>query len=331
MNEATFTRALDIVLHEHLIRHEAGHAAAALLLGLKVTSVRAGFHTHSELRDANPEDAAGETRFEATNNDHRQMAIAILAGPMAEGKTAYWPPRWPLSLAPLTPDERQVGDHVQALDLDQAGYDELCDEARALTETPVFKRLHRYLVQSLTEPPHTIGAAEAAHLKTIAERASMEHLELKATTTVSTDAGTFEAVISTATIDREQDIVEPAAMVDALHAWTTTGKQIPLAWSHSTAPEDIIGHVDPSSAHEVNGEVVVDGWIDQTTDRGSEAWRLVSPALASASATSSPSHPPARRSGRHASPGRGSERAPTPVPANNDTRVLAWKALDSDL
>ena len=46
----------------------------------------------------------------------------------------------------------------------------------------------------------------------------MEHLLLKAATT-ATDEGIFEAVISTATIDRELDIVEPQAMVDALQKW----------------------------------------------------------------------------------------------------------------
>jgi hypothetical protein len=54
-------------------------------------------------------------------------------------------------------------------------------------------------------------------------------------------------VISTATVDRENEVVEPSAMVDALRAWTFTGKVIPLHWNHSSEPEDIIGNIQPPS------------------------------------------------------------------------------------
>lgn len=101
-----------------------------------------------------------------------------------------------------------------------------------------------------------------------------EHLLLKAAI-VAADKGTFEAVISTEAVDREKDIVRADAMVKALRAWIPTGKLIPLAWSHSSAAEDIIGHVDPTSAKAVNGEVHAAGWIDQSTERGKQAWRLV--------------------------------------------------------
>jgi HK97 family phage prohead protease len=98
---------------------------------------------------------------------------------------------------------------------------------------------------------------------------------LKARTLVDADKGDFEAVISSEDLDREQDVVLAPAMVKALKAWTKVGKSIPLLWSHSPAPEDCVGHVDPESARAVAGQVVVSGWIDQSTTRGKEAWRLV--------------------------------------------------------
>ena len=52
----------------------------------------------------------------------------------------------------------------------------------------------------------------------------MERLTLKAVTTPTTDEGLFEAVISTESVDRENDVVLPDAMVEALHAWTFTGR-----------------------------------------------------------------------------------------------------------
>src|SRR5437868_3047204 len=99
----------------------------------------------------------------------------------------------------------------------------------------------------------------------------MEHLLLKAATT-ATDEGVFEAVISTATVDRDQDIVEPSAMLKALQKWAGIGKLVPLAWAHT---DTVVGHVDPATARVENGEVIAKGFIDQTTERGDESWRLV--------------------------------------------------------
>ena len=101
------------------------------------------------------------------------------------------------------------------------------------------------------------------------------HLMLRAKTLTATDKGDFTAVISTERTDREKDIVSADAMVEALGAWTEIGKLVPLCWAHSVAPGDVIGHVDPATAKNVAGEVVVEGWVDQGTERGREAWRLV--------------------------------------------------------
>jgi hypothetical protein len=101
-----------------------------------------------------------------------------------------------------------------------------------------------------------------------------EHLLLKAAI-VAADKRTFEAIISTEAVDRERDIVSTAGMVEALRASIPLGKLIPLAWSHSSAPEDVIGHIDPASAKAVDGEVHAAGWIDQSIPRGQETWRRV--------------------------------------------------------
>jgi hypothetical protein len=102
----------------------------------------------------------------------------------------------------------------------------------------------------------------------------MDHMILKAAVTTATDQGIFEAVISTESVDRENDVVVAAGMGDALRAWTSTGKLIPLAWNHSSKAEDIVGRVDPASVHEVGGEAVASGQVDQDTDRGRHVWRL---------------------------------------------------------
>ena len=61
----------------------------------------------------------------------------------------------------------------------------------------------------------------------------MEHLLLKAATTAVTDEGTFTAVISTASVDRDKDIIEPAGMVASLSKCAALGKMVPLAWNHT--------------------------------------------------------------------------------------------------
>lgn len=157
----------------------------------------------------------------------------------------------------------------------------------------------------------------------------MEHLLLKAATT-ATDQGTFTAVISTATIDREKDIVDADGMVKALQKWTETGKRIPLLWHHSTRPEDNIGHIDPASAKAINGEVVVDGFIDQSTPRGAEAWRLVkSGTLGFSFGYLTLKGVPRAGGGMHIKELDVYEATATSTPMNGDTRVLSWKAVVS--
>ena len=156
----------------------------------------------------------------------------------------------------------------------------------------------------------------------------MEHLLLKATAT-ATDQGMFSAVISASSVDREGDIVSPDGMVKALHAWTATGKMIPLAWNHSGAPQDIVGHIDPASAKAVGGEVHATGWIDQNTPNGEQAWRLVKSGtlgfsfgyLIPEGGASKNAH-----GGLNIDTLDVFEVTATPTPMNNDTRVTGWKS-----
>lgn len=161
----------------------------------------------------------------------------------------------------------------------------------------------------------------------------MKHMLLKATMTAA-DEGIFEAIISAPTIDREKDIVDPSAMVAALQKWTPTGKNIPLAWNHSSQSADQIGYVDPSSARVVGDEVAVSGWIDQSTPVGADAWRLVKMGtlgfsfgylIPDGGAT------PRKGGGLHITELDVFEVTATPTPMNNDTRVLGFKAeVDED-
>lgn len=157
----------------------------------------------------------------------------------------------------------------------------------------------------------------------------MEHLLLKAVTT-ATDKGTFTAVISTATVDRDKDIIEPAAVVASLAKWAALGKLVPLAYKHT---EEVVGHIDPASAAVENNEVVVKGFVDQSTERGQVVWRLVKSGTLSFSfgflfdtKTGAAKLPGGRYRIKELDV---FEISAVPVgPANNDTRVLEWKSIE---
>ena len=161
----------------------------------------------------------------------------------------------------------------------------------------------------------------------------MQHMTFKAAVATTTDAGIFEAVISTEAIDRENDVVVPEAMVDALKAWTFTGKMLPLAWNHSSDPEDIIGHVNPTTVKAVAGEVHATGWIDQDTDRGRHVWRLAkSGTLGFSFGYLIPDGGAVKRADgvREIRKLDVFEITATPAPMNAATRVLSTKGVEDD-
>jgi HK97 family phage prohead protease len=156
------------------------------------------------------------------------------------------------------------------------------------------------------------------------------HLLLKARTLVDADKGDFEAVISSESTDREQDVVLAPAMVTALKAWTKVNKLIPLLWSHSPAAEDVVGHIRPESAKAVSGQVVVSGWIDQSTERGKEAWRLVKSGVLGFSFGYLVLDAVKRNDGvREIRALDVFEVSCTATPMNGTTRVLSWKSRDA--
>lgn len=159
----------------------------------------------------------------------------------------------------------------------------------------------------------------------------MKHatFQVKAST-VSTDKGTFTAVISTESIDRGGDVVIASAMVAALREWLKVDKKIPLAWAHSSEAKDIIGWVDPATVRAVGGEVIADGWVDQSTDVGVEAWRLVKSGAIGLSFGDLVLEDVVRPDGVHEIRRLDvSEVSLVATPANNDTRILGFKTAQA--
>lgn len=164
-----------------------------------------------------------------------------------------------------------------------------------------------------------------------------QELLLKAATSAVTDQGTFTAVISTATVDRDKDIVEPSAVVGSLQKWAALGKRVPLLWDHT---KNVVGHIDPSTARVEGTEVVADGYVDQAAkgsageNFGEQTWRLVKSGTLSFSfgfLFEPKADAEKLAGGRYRIKNLDVyEVSVIPVaPANNDTRVLSFKSAES--
>jgi HK97 family phage prohead protease len=150
----------------------------------------------------------------------------------------------------------------------------------------------------------------------------------KATVTSATEAGTFSAVIATVKPDRENDVVLPKAVVNALRAWGD--KSIPLAWQHlADNPDEIIGHIVPDSVKAIDGEVHADGWVDRDTARGKQVWRLIKGGVVGFSYGYLILDADVREDGgRTLKAIDVFEISVTATPANAGTRVVSWKSTD---
>lgn len=327
MNAAALVQAAEIDHHRGVCEHEAAHAAAGLLLGLRVTAARAPYWKMGDAINAGPDAVAGQVCFDVARNadEMRALAIATLAGPLADG-AAGWPPRWPLSAAPMSDDEAEVGRLATALALDREGYGVLVDDALKLSARRDFEHVQA-VVAALLEERGTLDEQTLTRIKSLTEGARVE-LRIKAFAT-ATDQGVFSAVVSAESVDLEGDVVNPAAMVRAFQKWAGVERLIPLTWNHGGKPEDIIGHVDPATAKAINGEVHIDGFIDQETPQGAEAWRLVKSGtlgfsfgamVANAGWTKN------EHGGMNIESLDVFEVTATPTPMNTDTRVVSWKS-----
>ena len=263
--------AVDVAFNERLRRHEAAHCAGALICNLNVDEVWVGTHNVTDL-DLDSEGTAGLTRIDAPNtpDGHRLMAIAIMAGPLEDGE-AGWPRPWPLPRADTAPDEWDFAEHVRAAGLDEQGYLELCAEAKAITETPEFGRLHQSIVDALAEPPHALGTAELKHLH---KQALMEHKYVNVADATTLTEGEMLALASTYDIDKVGDRVIPGAYAGTIER-IKAGTTLPLIWGHDAngSPQNWVGKI--IDAAETQDGLQVHARFDLEDSVARKAWNLV--------------------------------------------------------
>jgi hypothetical protein len=173
-------KALEDAEHCNTCAHEAGHTAAALMLGAQPVGARADRVTVEEAITGDPNRPVGWVSLGDTDlNDHdldavRRRALVVLAGPLNEG---HEPDRWPLGLAALTPDGRQLRRAVTLLGLDEGGYKRLVDDARELARSKEFKRSAAMIAELLAHGP--LNRNQLDTIKKVAEEDPMGSPEWK--------------------------------------------------------------------------------------------------------------------------------------------------------
>jgi hypothetical protein len=149
--------ALVNTMHRKLIEHELGHAVVGLLAGLRVKRVWAPPPGDMTAPPANPDAPAGYVDFEP-GGDQRARALALLGGPLAEGKPA---PSWPI--APRTDDERKLAKLVG--DSDELTFMELVRDAEETVAGGEFTRMHSLACELVAHPPHTLDGKRLDHIR----------------------------------------------------------------------------------------------------------------------------------------------------------------------
>ena len=100
----------------------------------------------------------------------------------------------------------------------------------------------------------------------------MQHLTLKAAVQVDAELGTFEAVISSWSADREGDTIARHAFDQSLKDWQRSGKSLPLLFEHSVIA---VGSLDPLTMYTDERGLIASGEIDRDTREGKQAWAQV--------------------------------------------------------
>jgi hypothetical protein len=146
-------------MHRELIEHEAGHAIAGMLAGLRVHRVHAP--PPPDVPPADLDRPAGVTEFERSG-DRRALAVALLGGPLAEGKPA---PSWPIKPTRYSHDERELAQLVN--ETNALTYAEIVRHAEELLESDEFVRMHMVVCELLSHEPYSLSEEQLQGIKAV--------------------------------------------------------------------------------------------------------------------------------------------------------------------
>jgi HK97 family phage prohead protease len=137
------------------------------------------------------------------------------------------------------------------------------------------------------------------------------------------DQGTFEALVSGWSADREGDVIAPTAFDKSILAWRASGKRLPLLLEHSTT---VVGAIDPETMRSEEDGLVVAGEVDRTTEEGQRVWRSIKSGVIGFSIGFLSQSRPRGRGGREIYEIDLLEISATVKPMHPATRALSWKS-----
>ncbi len=145
--------------------------------------------------------------------------------------------------------------------------------------------------------------------------------------TVDVDQGTFTAIVSSWSSDREGDLIARSAFDKTIAAWRSSGKRLPLLFEHSTT---VVGAVDPHSMQATAAGLVVAGEVDRSTDEGRQVWRSIKGGTAGFSIGFLSESRARKGGGRELTEVDLLEISYTSKPMHPLTRATGWKSATDD-
>ncbi|MGA8926072.1 MAG: HK97 family phage prohead protease [Solirubrobacterales bacterium] len=125
-------------------------------------------------------------------------------------------------------------------------------------------------------PPLYADDAEQINTSTI------DHKEFKAAATETNEqTGSFVALVSTFTVDRQNERVMPGAFRKSLERWRRSGQMIPVMADHEGEINAVVGHIDPRLTNETAEGLEATGTIDTSTELGKRVYALLKKATLS--------------------------------------------------
>jgi HK97 family phage prohead protease len=152
-----------------------------------------------------------------------------------------------------------------------------------------------------------------------------ERLDVKATVSPTTEAGTFVALVSGWEADRVGDTIAADAFDASIAAWRRSGKQLPLLFEHGT---EVVGSIDPGTMATTDEGLVCRGEVDRESEQGRAVWRAIKRGTAGFSIGFRGDSVPRPDGGRELTAIDLLEISVTSKPLHAATRALEWKGLE---
>jgi HK97 family phage prohead protease len=104
---------------------------------------------------------------------------------------------------------------------------------------------------------------------------TLVHKQFPTVATETSAPGSFVALVSTYSLDRQMERVVPGAFVATLQRWVESGRMIPVLADHEGAVAAVVGRIDPRLTKETSEGLEAVGVLDTTSELGARVYELV--------------------------------------------------------